>query len=156
MNHFSYVRFFLKRKKTEPCWASFTYLVLLICYSSFSLDWCALYLHSPSGLTPCTDCPRDTYWVDGPDKARCDPCPYSTNTNGRGGRALEDCLSMYIVKLWHKLSQYLIFKNSYLSLHFTRLLINHLFSISRSFLAGNSKLLSIKYKVLPLSIKYND
>ena len=56
-----------------------------------------MYLYSGNGLTPCTDCPHDTYWVDGDDKARCEPCPIGTNTNGRGARKQEDCLGMLII-----------------------------------------------------------
>ena len=52
----------------------------------------AYILYSDGGLTPCTDCPIDRYWVDGPDRSTCDYCPIGTNTNGRGARNRDDCL----------------------------------------------------------------
>ena len=64
-----------------------------------------MYLHNNNGKTPCTDCPRNTYWVDGNDRARCDPCPAGRRTNGRGARKLEDCLGQLNKYMFDKIKR---------------------------------------------------
>ena len=59
---------------------------------SYIVDTCSDGMTSETGLAPCTECPKDHYWLN---RSHCEPCPPGQITVNPGAISLSKCLSEF-------------------------------------------------------------